>query len=337
MLEEMIGISAKDIPFSDPDTLSLFSSTAALGIKPEELGVCVGTFGIPEFGTKFVMQMLEETKPRCFSDLVRISGYSHGEDVWRKNAQDLIKSGTAQVSETIAARDDIMLFLMQKGVPPTTAFKVMEDVRKGNGVKPEYQVKMREHGVPEWYIESCQKIKYMFPKAHAVAYVMMACRIAYCKVHHPLEFYAACFTRRVDDFDAGVILAGRKAVDAEIKRIEEQYREKKAADKEKKMLNVLELAREMDLRKMRFQNVHLYKSHPTNFVVADGSLLPPLRVIDGLGEKAACNIALARQDGEFLSRDDLRRRAGINKAVLAQLVWHGCLAELPDSNQLALF
>lgn len=335
MLEEMTGKSPNSISFSDEKTTSIFSSTQALGLTPQELGSSVGTLGIPEFGTRFVRQMLEDTKPKCFSELVRISGYSHGTDVWLNNAQDLIKSGTANVSETISARDDIMIYLIQKGVEPLIAFKTMEDVRKGKGVKEDYQKAMREKNVPEWYIESCQKIKYMFPKAHAVAYVMMAYRIAYCKVHYPKEFYAAYFSIRADDFDADLILQGNEAIKSNIKQIEQKGRE--ASDKEKRLVTILELAYEMGLRKINFERIDLYKSHPTKFLIVENGLLPPLTALAGVGKNAAINIDAARQGGPFISQDELRIRSGVSKTVIETLVNHGCLDDLPKSNQVSLF
>ncbi len=335
MLEEMTGIMPTDIPFGDPATISLFSSTEALGLTPEELGSTVGTFGVPEFGTRFVRQMLEDTKPACFSELVRISGYSHGTDVWLNNAQDLIRSGTAKVAETISARDDIMLYLIAKGVDSLIAFNTMEDVRKGKGVKPAAEEAMREKKVPEWYIESCNKIKYMFPKAHAVAYVMMAYRIAYCKVHYPREFYAAYFSIRADDFDADLILQGNAVIKNQIKLIEQKGKE--ASAKEKSLATVLELAYEMGLRKLSFLRIDLYRSHPTRFLLVEGGLLPPLTSLAGLGKTAALNIAAAREGEPFISRDDLRLRAGVSKTVIELLSNHGCLDDLPESNQTSLF
>ena len=335
MLEEMTGKSPHEISFSDEKTTSIFSSTEALGVTTQELGSSVGTLGIPEFGTRFVRQMLEDTRPKCFSELVRISGYSHGTDVWLNNAQDLIKSGTAQVSETISARDDIMIYLIQKGVDSLIAFKSMEDVRKGKGVKEEYQKAMREKNVPEWYIESCQKIKYMFPKAHAVAYVMMAYRIAYCKVHYPKEFYAAYFSIRADDFDADLILQGPEVIRTTIKQIEQKGRE--ASDKEKRLVTILELAYEMTLRKINFEHIDLYKSHPTKFLIVENGLLPPLTALAGVGKNAAINIDAARQGGPFISQDELRIRSGVSKTVIETLANHGCLDDLPKSNQVSLF
>ncbi|MDR3348991.1 MAG: PolC-type DNA polymerase III, partial [Acidaminococcales bacterium] len=337
MLEETTGIAAKAIPFDDPEALSLFSSTDALGVTPQELGTPVGTFGIPEFGTRFVRQMLETLKPKSFNELVRISGYSHGEMVWLKNAEELIKNGTAKTSETIATRDDIMNFLMEKGIDPLVAFKIMEDVRKGNksNLVAEYQPLLREKQVPEWYVSSCKKISYLFPKAHAAAYVMTACRIAYWKAHRPMEFYAAYFSVRAEDFDADTILAGRQAIKDAISQIEKKGQN--ATAKEKKLLVVLEIAFEMYLRGIKLQRVNVYHSHPTQFLIAGKDILPPLTALSGLGENLAMKIAQARKAGLFSSKDDLRARSGVSKAIIDALSAHGCLDDMPESNQISLF
>jgi len=335
MLEDLTGIDAKEISLDDAETMSLFSSTTALKLTPKELGSTVGTFGIPEFGTKFVRQMLEDTVPKTFSELVRISGFSHGTDVWLNNAQDLIKAGTAKLSEAISARDDIMMYLIHKDVPSQLAFKVMEDVRKGKGIKPDDVQQLREKGVPEWYIESCQKIKYMFPKAHAVAYVMMAFRIAYCKVHHPLAFYAAYFSIRGTDFDADLVVQGALAL--RNKMTEYEAKGNNITSKEKSLLAVAEMAFEMYLRGFTFQRVDLYKSDATNFLIIDNGLLPPLSSLQGLGVNAAHHIATSRQGGPFSSLEDLKTRGHATKTVIDILKTHGCVSNLPDSDQMALF
>jgi DNA polymerase-3 subunit alpha (Gram-positive type) len=335
MLEDLTGIDAQTISLDDTETMSLFSSTTALNLTPAQLGSTVGTFGIPEFGTKFVRQMLEDTKPKTFSELVRISGFSHGTDVWLNNAQDLIKAGTAKLSEAISARDDIMMYLIHKGVDPSLAFKTMEGVRKGKGIKTEDVAKLREKNVPEWYIESCQKIKYMFPKAHAVAYVMMAFRIAYCKVHHPVAFYAAYFTVRGTDFDAELVLQGEVALRNKLTELEAKGNS--ITVKEKGLLTIAEMALEMYLRGFTFQRVDLYKSDATKFLVINNGLLPPLSSLQGLGENAAHNIVLTRGGNPFSSLDDLRNRARISKTVIEILKTHGCLNDLPESDQMMLF
>jgi len=335
MLEDLTGIDAKTIPFDDAVTMSLFSSTKALNLKPDDINSTVATFGIPEFGTKFVRQMLEDTKPKTFSELVRISGFSHGTDVWLNNAQDLIRNGTAKLSEAISARDDIMVYLMHKGVESQVAFKVMEDVRKGKGVKADDVAKMRAQDVPEWYIESCQKIKYMFPKAHAVAYVMMAFRIAYCKVHHPLAFYAAYFTVRATDFDSDLIVKGAKVLKAELAALEEKGNTLTA--KEKSIQTILEMAHEMYLRGFFFHRVDLYKSDAVKFQIIDNGLLPPLGSLQGVGVSAAQNIVTARQNRSFSSIEDVRSRSRVSKTVIDILKSHGCLEGLDDSDQTLLF
>ncbi|HWR43123.1 PolC-type DNA polymerase III [Sporomusa sp.] len=335
MLEDLTGIDAKTIPFDDAITMSLFSSTDALELTPDELNSTVATFGIPEFGTKFVRQMLEDTKPKTFSELVRISGFSHGTDVWLNNAQDLIRNGTAKLSEAISARDDIMVYLIHKGVDPQVAFKVMEGVRKGKGVKPDDVEKLRAKDVPEWYVESCQKIKYMFPKAHAVAYVMMAFRIAYCKVHHPLAFYAAYFTVRATDFDADLIVKGEKALKAELVNLEEKGNT--LSVKEKSIQTILEMAHEMYLRGFVLHHVDLYKSDATKFQIVNNGLLPPLGSLQGVGVSAAHNIVAARQSKPFSSIEDVRSRSRVSKTVIDILKSHGCLAGLDDTDQIMLF
>ncbi|BBB93142.1 MAG TPA: PolC-type DNA polymerase III [Methylomusa anaerophila] len=335
MLEDLTGIDAKSLPFDDRETMSLFSSTEVLKLTAEQLGSTVGTFGIPEFGTKFVRQMLEDTKPKTFSELVRISGFSHGTDVWLNNAQDLIKSGTVRLSEAISTRDDIMVYLIHKGVEPQTAFKIMEGVRKGKGVKPDDVEKMRAKNVPEWYIESCQKIKYMFPKAHAVAYVMMAFRIAYCKVHYPLAFYASYFTVRATEFDAGLIIQGEGALRAKLLEFEQKGNAMTA--KEKGLQTIVEMALEMYLRGYTFRRVDLYTSDATKFIIADDGLLPPLASLQGLGDAAAHNIAEARRKKPFSSLEDLRSRARISRAVIDILKEHGCLHDMDETDQIMLF
>lgn len=336
MLEELTGLNVqRDIPVGDPATMSLFSSTQALKITAAELGSTVGTFGIPEFGTKFVRQMLEDIKPSKFSELVRVSGFSHGTDVWLNNAQDLIRSKVADVSETISARDDIMVYLIQKGLDPSHAFSIMESVRKGKGVSEEQASTMKNNNVPDWYITSCKKIKYMFPKAHAVAYVMMAYRIAYCKVHYPLQFYAAYFSIRAADFDANIIMNGSKFIKNIIK--ETDAKGNLASSKEKSVLTVLEIALEMMLRGFQFHKVDLYKSDPTKFVVCENALLPPLTALSGVSFNAAMLIEEARKEREFFSKSDMRTRAKTSRAIMEALETQGCLEGMPDTEEISLF
>jgi DNA polymerase-3 subunit alpha (Gram-positive type) len=335
MLQDLTGIDPKTIPLDDPKTMSIFSTTEALGVTPEQIRTNMGTLGIPEFGTKFVRQMLEDTKPTTFAELVQISGLSHGTDVWLNNAQELIRNGTCKLSDVIGCRDDIMVYLIYKGLEPSRAFKIMESVRKGKGVSEEDQEEMRKNNVPDWYIDSCQKIKYMFPKAHATAYVMMAVRIAYFKVHHPLPFYATYFSVRADDFDIPLMVKGGPAIRQKIEEIEGKGHE--APPKEKALLTVLEMALEMVERGFRFQNVDLYRSDATRFLIDGDSLLAPFNALPGLGTNAALSIVKAREEGEFLSKEDLLNRSRISKTILEYLEEQGALKGLPDSNQLSLF
>lgn len=335
MLERLTGVDAKVLPFDDQATMSLFSSTEALGLTPTQLKSQVATLGIPEFGTRFVRQMLEETRPVKFSELVRISGFSHGTDVWINNAQNLIRDKIASLSEAISARDDIMVTLIQKGVAPKMAFDIMESVRKGKGVQPGPVQAMIDQSVPGWFIDSCQRIKYMFPKAHAVAYVMMAFRIAWFKVHYPLAFYAAYFTIRAEDFDPIAAAKGETGLNSVIHEMESKGNG--ASNKEKAMIGVLETAREMVLRSFTFLPIDIYQSDASEFLVKDRSLLPPLAALPGLGSAAAQCIVRAREDRLFSSLDDLRIRGHISKSILDQLGHLGCLTGLPESDQMRLF
>ena len=335
MLEDLTGIDAATIPFDDPDTLSLFSGTKALGVTAEQIRSPVGSYAVPEFGTKFVRQMLVDTKPATFSDLVRISGFSHGTDVWLNNAQALIIAGTCTVSEAISTRDDIMVYLIYKKMSPKQAFKIMEKVRKGKGVTAEDAETMRQHGVPAWYLESCRRIKYMFPKAHATAYVMMAFRIAWFKVKHPLAFYATYFTVRADDFDAELIVPGQQVILKAIAEIEAKGIT--ASTKEKKLLTVLEVALEMQARGLAFKKVDLMNSAAVEFQIADNHLLPPLASLQGVGENAAASIVQARTGTPFTSIEDLQNRAKVSKTVIEAMQQHGCLQGMEATNQLTLF
>jgi len=335
MLQDLTGIDPKTIPLDDPATMSIFSSTEALKVTPEQIRTNLGTLGIPEFGTKFVRQMLEDTKPTTFAELVQISGLSHGTDVWLNNAQELIRNGTCKLSDVIGCRDDIMVYLIYKGLEPSRAFKIMESVRKGKGVNEEDQEEMRRNNVPDWYIDSCQKIKYMFPKAHATAYVMMAVRIAYFKVHYPLEFYATYFTVRADDFDIPLMTKGSSAIRQKIEEIEGKGHD--AQPKEKALLTVLEMALEMVERGFHFKNVDLYRSDAKKFLIEGDSLLAPFNALPGLGTNAAISLVRAREESEFLSKEDLLTRSKISKTILEYLDEQGALQGLPESNQLSLF
>lgn len=335
MLQDLSGIDPKKVPTDDPEVMKIFSGPEPLGVTAEQIDCKTGTLGVPEFGTKFVRQMLEETRPKTFAELLIISGLSHGTDVWLGNAQELINNGTCELSDVIGCRDDIMVYLMHKGLEPSLAFQIMEFVRKGRGLKDEWIEEMKKHEVPDWYIESCKKIKYMFPKAHAAAYVLMAIRIAYFKVHYPILFYAAYFTVRASDFELDTMVQGEDALKARIKEINDKGNE--ASPKEKSLLTVLEVAHEMCVRGFSFQKVDLYKSSATEFLVDGNSLIPPFNAVDGLGTNAAIGIVKAREEGEFLSKEDLRERSKISKTVLEYLEQHGCLNGMAEKNQLSLF
>ncbi|MEI7884778.1 MAG: PolC-type DNA polymerase III [Clostridia bacterium] len=335
MLEDLTGIDAKTIPLDDADTMSIFSSLEKLNIEEVFLGFSVGALGIPEFGTKFVRQILEDTKPTKFSELVCISGFSHGTDVWLNNAQDLIKSGTTCLNSAISTRDDIMIYLIQKKMEPALAFKIMEFVRKGNGLTEEFQASMREFDVPEWYIESCKKIKYMFPKAHAVAYVTMAFRIAYFKVHFPESFYATYFSVRADEFDADLILQGEDVVFAKLKELEGDWNT--LSTKDKNVYGILEIAYEMFKRNIKMRKVNIWLSDATRFKLVEHELLPPFNALQGVGINAAYNIVDARNSKLFSSIEDLSLRAKLGKSVIETLQNHGSLEGLDENDQLSLF
>ena len=335
MLEDMTGVESTNIPLDEEKTMKIFSSTETLGVTEDEINCKVGTLGIPEFGTRFVRQMLIDTEPSTFSELVRISGLSHGTDVWLNNAQDLVRKKIAPLSKVISTREDIMLSLINVGMDKSKAFTIMEKVRKGRGLTEEEEAEMRSLGVEEWYIDSCKKIKYMFPKAHAAAYVMMSFRIAYYKVYHPEAFYATYFTTKAADFDADIIVQGKSTISAHIKEIESKGRD--ATAKEKNLLTVLEVAYEMYARGYRIKPVNLYKSDSDIFKLEDGDILPPLKCLEGVGENVARKIVEERKIGPFLSKEDLISRGGVSKPAIEVLDNHGCLEGLPDSNQLDLF
>ncbi|MDN3437756.1 PolC-type DNA polymerase III [Planococcus sp. APC 3900] len=335
MLQDLSGIDPKTIPTDDPEVMKIFAGPESLGVTKEQIGCKTGTLGIPEFGTRFVRQMLEETKPNTFSELVQISGLSHGTDVWLSNAQELIQNGTCQLSDVIGCRDDIMVYLIYQGLESSLAFKIMESVRKGKGLTPEFEEAMKKEGVPNWYIESCKKIKYMFPKAHAAAYVLMAVRIAYFKVHFPVLYYAAYFTVRAEDFDVNAMAKGSHSIRAVIDEINSKGLE--ASTKEKNLLTVMELTLEMVERGYSFQKVDLYKSSADQFIIDGNSLIPPFNAIPGLGTNAAKSIVAAREHGEFLSKEDLQQRGRVSKTIIEYMDDHGCLEGMPEANQLSLF
>ena len=344
MLQDLTKMDPRTIPLDSPEVMSLFQSTEVLKISPDDIGgTKLGCLGIPEFGTDFAMQMLIDTQPKHFSDLVRIAGLSHGTDVWLGNAQTLIEEGKATISTAICTRDDIMVYLINKGLEAGTAFKIMENVRKGNVAKgkcdkwPEWKAQMEAHGVPDWYIWSCQKIKYMFPKAHAAAYVMMAWRIAYCKVFFPLEYYASYYSIRADNFSYELMCFGKDKLDYYINDYKKRADAKQLSPKEEGQLKDMRIVQEMYARGFEFMPIDLYKSHSRNFQIIDGKLLPPFKSIDGLGEAASDGIYEAAKNGAFLSKEDFISRSKVSKTSAALMADLGILSGLPESNQLSLF
>lgn len=348
MLEDLITditgekFDATKIPLDDPDVMALFAGTEVLGIKPEDIGGCpVGCLGIPEFGTDFVIQMVVDTKPKTISDLIRISGLSHGTDVWLNNAQTLIQEGKATISTAICTRDDIMTYLINKGLDSEKSFTIMERVRKGLVAKgkckewPEYKKDMLEHGVPEWYIGSCEKIKYMFPKAHAAAYVMMAYRIAYCKVNYPLAYYAAYFSIRASAFSYEIMCQGKDKLEFYLR--DYKKRSDSLSKKEQDVLKDMKIVQEMYARGFEFLPLDIYTAKGDKFQIIDGKLMPPLNSIEGMGDKAAEAVELASKDGPYLSRDDFRQRTKVSKTVIDLMADLGMFGNLPESNQLSLF
>ncbi len=337
MLQDLIGFDpVKDIPLDSKEVMSLFQNTSALGITPEDIGGCkLGALGVPEFGTDFAMQMLIDTQPRYFSDLVRIAGLAHGTDVWLGNAQTLIQEGTATIQTAICTRDDIMIYLISMGMEEGLSFSIMESVRKGKGLKDEWEKEMIDHGVPDWYIWSCKKIKYMFPKAHAAAYVMMAWRIAYCKVFYPLAYYASFFSIRANGFSYELMCQGRDKLEYYLA----DYRKRvdTLSKKEQDTLRDMRIVQEMYARGYQFMPIDIYRAKARHFQIIDGMLMPSLSSIDGLGEKAADAVVDAVKDGAFLSREDFRNRTKVSKTVCDLMGDLGLLFELPESNQLSLF
>ena len=338
MLEDITGLDAKNIPLDNKEVMSLFASTEALGIKPEDIGGCpLGALGIPEFGTDFVIQMLIDTKPQTFSDLVRISGLSHGTDVWLNNAQTVILNGDATISTAICTRDDIMIYLINKGLESEQSFTIMESVRKGKGLKPEWIEEMKKHDVPQWYIDSCLKIKYMFPKAHAAAYVMMAYRIAYFKVFYPLAYYAAYFSIRASAFSYEYMCMGRERLEYYMADFKKRKETKQLSNKEEDMLKDMKLVQEMYARGFEFEPIDLYRVAAHKFQIFGNKLMPALSTIEGMGDKAADAVVDAALDGPFLSKDDLRERSKASKTVVDLMDDLGILGDIPESNQISLF
>ncbi|CAD2076731.1 PolC-type DNA polymerase III [Phocicoccus pinnipedialis] len=335
MLEDLTGLDPKTIPTNDERTMSLFKGPETLGVTREEIHSETGTYGVPEFGTNFVREMLVDTKPSTFGELVQISGLSHGTDVWLGNAQDLIRKGICDLSSVIGCRDDIMVTLMYKGLPPAVAFQIMESVRKGRGLRPEWIDIMKENGVEDWYIESCKKIKYMFPKAHASAYVLMAFRIAYYKVHYPKEYYATYLSVRATDFDLLLMTRDRSTVSARVKEMKDEYND--LSKKERDLLVVLEVVNEMLHRDIKMKPVDIEKSDPINFIIDGDSLIPPFVAVPGLGAGVARTIAKVRETEKFISKEDLNKKAGVSQKVVEYLTELGSLDHLPDKAQLSIF
>ena len=342
-LQDLSGINPNDIPMDDPGVMALFSGTDILGVTPEQIGTSTGMLGIPEFGTNFVRGMVDETHPTTFAELLQLSGLSHGTDVWLGNAQDLIKAGIADLSTVIGCRDDIMVYLMHAGLDPKMAFTIMERVRKGLWLKISeeerngYIEAMKANNVPEWYIESCGKIKYMFPKAHAAAYVMMALRVAYFKVHHPIYYYCAYFSIRAKAFDIKIMGAGLDAIKRKMQEIAEKRKNNEASNVEIDLYTTLEIVNEMWERGFKFGKLDLYRSDATEFLIDGDTLIPPFVAMDGLGENVAKQLVRARQEGEFLSKTELRKRGGLSSTLVEKMDEMGILGNMPEDNQLSLF
>ena len=335
MLQDLSGIDPIDIPPVDTKVMQLFQGTEVMGVTPEQIFSDTGTLGIPEFGTNFVRGMVSETKPATFAELLKISGLSHGTDVWLGNAQELIRKDIVPFSDVIGCRDDIMVTLIQYGLPEKLSFDIMERVRKGRGIPDEWQAEMRQHKVPEWYIESCLKIKYMFPKAHAAAYVLMALRVAYFKIYYPIYYYSAYFSVRAKEFDIVAMYQGKEMVKRRIREIKEKGFG--ATNKEKLLITELEIANEMLERGFSFKMIDLHKSDARNFKIEGDSLIPPFRAIPGLGDSVADQIIAARSQAPFLSKEDLQKRGKVSKTIIEYLDEQGVLKDLPDEDQLSLF
>lgn len=335
ILQDITGINPIEIPLDDKDTMSLFSSTKALNVTEEQINNKVGTLGVPEFGTLFVRGMLEETRPKTFDELIKISGLSHGTDVWLNNAQELVKQGKITLKEAICTRDDIMNFLISQGIDSLESFNIMEKVRKGRGLTEEQETLLKENNIPDWYINSCKTIKYMFPKAHAAAYVTLAFRIAWFKVHYPEAFYTAYFSTMIDVFDATYMLNGKKQIKEKITEARSNFKKSKT---DERLFYLLESLNEFYERGFSFTNISIYDSEATKFKLSeDKKLIPPFASIPGLGNIAANSIIEARKEGDFKTKEDLKLRAKIGDSIIELLDKLDIISDLPDSMQMSLF
>jgi DNA polymerase-3 subunit alpha (Gram-positive type) len=342
MLQDISGIKINDIPLDDKDVYKIFNSPDILGVSKDQIMWETGTLGIPEMGTKFVTQMLVDTKPQTFGELVKVSGLSHGTDVWIGNVQEIVKNKICPFKEVVGCRDDIMVYLMASGMEALDAFKIMEFVRKGKASQEKeewvkWKQKMKDNHIADWYIDACEKIKYMFPKAHATAYVMMAIRVAYFKVHYPIFYYAAYFSVRTFDFDIDAMIKGYDAIKERIIELNNKGFDK--TNKETSIADVLAVALEMTARGFKFGNIDLYKSDGMKFVIADDgkTLLPPFRAIDGLGDIVAKKIVEEREKSSFISIEDLQKRAKVSQTLIDKMRMMGLLDGMPENNQLTLF